>query len=233
MRIFILAFLAFLTLTVQSVSAQIAGKDLPDMKDLRSVFGGIASGEITVDPIVDANGLVGSAIAVPDTGARGAVAKAIAEPLGAAVDDPAVADKLEDAFNLAVLEVENALPQLGFQQRDYGVAFALFFVMNWEIANDAELPPEVSKRAARKIVETVQAAYSGDTGLSDAELDAQYDMFLTVPLAILVMVEAFEKEGGVSEAAEMREFAGQAFEQVTGRSAYDIDITDTGEIKGY
>ncbi len=196
MRKLVLACLAVVMLAAQPASAQIAGKDLPDMKDLRSVFGGIASGEITVEPMVDANGLIGSGIQVPDTGARGAVAKAIAEPLGAAVGDPGVAETLEGAFNQAVAEVEGALPQLGFQQRDYGVAFALFFVMTWELANDSELPPEVSKLAARKIVETVQVAYSGDTGMSDADLDAQYDMFLTVPLSILVMVKAFEGEGG-------------------------------------
>lgn len=233
MRKTILTTVAICVFSAQSVSAQVAGKDLPDMKDLRAVFGSISSGEIKVKPIVDSNGLVGSGIPVPDTGASGRSAKTIAQPLGEAVGDPKVADTLEGAFVQAVSEVEAALPQLGFQKRDYGVAFALFFILNWETANGVELPPEVSTLAATKLVRSVQAAYPGETGISDADLDAQYDMFLTVPIAILTMVKSFETEGLMSEADEMREFAGQSFQQVVGFSAYDIDITDSGEIKGY
>jgi len=229
----VLITIAIGVFSAQPVSAQIAGENLPDMKDLRSIFGSVSSGEITVEPVVGSNGLVGSGIPVPDTGAIGRMAGAIARQMGEALGDPKVADTLEDGFVLVVNETEAALPQLGFERRDYGVAFALFFIMNWELANAVELPEDASLIAATKLVQLVQTAYAGDTGLSDAELDRHYDMFFTVPLTIMVMIKSFETEGRMEEADEMRELAGQSFEQVVGRSPYDIDITDSGEIKGY
>ena len=57
-------------------------------------------------------------------------------------------------------------------------------------------------------------------------------MFLTLPIAIGVMIEAFRKQGYEDMANSLRELAGQSFEQVLGISPYDIDITEEG-IRGW
>ena len=202
------------------------------MEGLRSVFGGVASGETEVEPVRDGDGLLGSGIDVPDTGAFGNMAKAIAAPMGEQLGDASVSATFEKAFTEGIVGVENALPQLGFKKRDYAVGFALFFIMNWEIANDVELDQSVSTAAGEKLVTAIQASGQGQD-LPPEMRDAHYDMFLTVPVSVLAMVQGYEAQGQEAEAAAMREAAGNAFEQVIGLSPYDIDIDETGNIIGY
>ena len=149
------------------------------------------------------------------------------------MNDPSATSALNAAFVQAVAEVESALPQLGFKERDYGVAFALFFIMNWEIANDVELDPAASKAVAVKLVSAIRAASQGTDPIPDEQLDQQYDMFLTVPVAILTLVKSFEANGQEDAAMQIRELSGSAFEQAIGMSPYDIDITPEGDILGY
>ncbi len=213
--------------------ANFAGQELPDLEGLGSVFGDVSSGKIDIEP-TQTGGLISSGIPVPDTGARGNMARAIAKPLGDAVNDPNVASTFEKAFVDGVVAVEDALPGMGFEKRDYGVGFALFFLMTWELANGVELEEQTSLAAARKLISTVKAAHQNKNEATTADqLDRTYDMFLTVPISILAMVQAYEQKGLNAEASKMREFAGQAFEQVVGRSPYDISVKPDGSIVGY
>lgn len=231
-QVFSFAVFVFL-LSVQPPSAQIAAENLPDMSALRQVFGGVSDGSETVETITDEDGLIGSGIRVPDTGARGMMAREIAQGLGEATGDPAIADTLEPIFAQLVETVESEFPGLGFQKRDFGVSFAFFFLMNWQIANNVDLPEEIYKPVARQLVQTIQASYAKDeVQMSAGELDRQYDLMLTFPLAILAVVQSLEQNGQADDAAAMREVAGQTFEQVLGISPYDIDITEAG-IAGY
>ncbi|MCB0718856.1 MAG: hypothetical protein KDD65_10450 [Bacteroidetes bacterium] len=236
-----LGLLVLFLSVVRVADAQIGGKDLPDMSAVRSVFGGgetdstatALAVEAAVASAVDENGIASSGIDVPDTGARGRMAAALAEGLGSSMNDPSATSALNAAFVQAVAEVESALPQMGFKKRDYGVAFALFFIMNWEIANDVELDPSASKEAGVKLVSAIRAASEGRDPIPDEQLDQQYDLFLTVPVAILTLVKSFEANGQDDAAMQIREFSGSAFQQAIGMSAYDIDITPEGDILGY
>jgi len=237
MRIVLQAILITLFVTTQPVNAQVAGpelagQELPDLKGLRNLFGDVASGKTEVVEIRESDGLLGSGIKVPDTGARGTMASAISNLIGQEVDNPEITQVLEKAFIDASDAVEDALPQLGFQKRDYGVSFALFFILSWELANKATLELEASKAAGGNILKTVQAAGEGQNATPE-ELDIGYDMFLTIPVALLTLVQAYEQEGQMAEAAQMRELAASTFEQIVGLSPYDIDITASGEIIGY
>ncbi len=232
MRFIPFTVLLIVTLISTPAHAQLAGQDLPNLNDLREVFGDVASGATEVEEIRQDGGLLGSGIEVPDTGARGNMAKALGDLIGQEVNNFELSEVLEKAFIEASLAVEDALPELGFQKRDYGVGFALFFILSWEMANETTLEVEASKVAGGNIVRTIQAAGAGQD-VAPEELDAGYDLFLTIPVALLALVQAYEAEGRMTEAAQMRKIAADAFVQIVGLSPYDIDITDAGEIIGY
>ena len=211
--------------------AQFAPGSLPDLSALNGAIAG-ASGDPADDgPGADASqdGPIASGFTVPDTGARGTAARLFADGLREA-GQAELAETMEAGMLEARDEAERVATSQGFAARDLGVAYALFFITSWEMANDSELPLPAAASAGRTLVAAMrEGGESAVTGTPE-DLDRAYDAFLTLAGGFVSLTRAYEEAGQAEEETAMRRSIAESFQQTVGVPPASVTITPDGEI---
>ncbi len=160
--------------------------------------------------------------------ARGQVARNMAKDLSAGSTE--TEEALYQIFMQVREELEKALRQAGLTTGDMGVAYGVYFITLWEIANEKKLPESQELKAVQYWV-----SHFDELQLNAATLgknkDQFYDMLMHTPIILATLQAMAEQAGNKELQAVLPRQAAQLFSFVTRYPASAVAIIPEGGMK--
>lgn len=212
-------------------SAQMGGQNIPD---LSGIAGEIA--QAAQHNGVNASGKMSSGLTVPSVN-PGAASRALGKQLRDSIEaktgpNPKLA-ALENGMSTALTSLESQMERKGIAKRDFGVAVAYAFVMNYETATGKVVPEDASVRAGRTIAQAVKTAWgSRYAEMSDAEKEKAYESLLMSATLMNAFYQQFKSAGKTQDAQNLQQAAAALFQTISGSPASQVRIASNGTISG-
>tara|TARA_B100000745_G_scaffold75055_2_gene45346 strand:+ start:976 stop:1722 length:747 start_codon:yes stop_codon:yes gene_type:complete len=211
-----------------SASANLAGDNLPSVKNLGALLGSKKVAQVST-PASDVQ--IGTSLKATES-ARGTLAKEVAAMLAAEVKD------YDQAYFIQTVEdtrknIEVALKDNHFALQDLGVAYGVSFVMLWEVAHDKTLPVEASAKVIKQMVGIFDKINDEYEKQPQQAKDIFYDQLFTAPIVMLLLKEGYKHNQQLDGVAEVKAAAANLFRKITSMSHTDIILSDKGEIQGF
>lgn len=197
--VFVIFCILLLGLSITS-RAEVSSQPLPNFGNLAALL--INAGKSKVDEAVyHTNGRISANLPASDS-ARGRTAGNIAGLLSGGSERLRL--KMREDFLRQREVFEKNLTDNNYALHDMGVAYAVAFVMLWELASDRVLPPAASNRAAKYLVYALRNAEEGGYAkTSDDDNSKAYDWLITYPVVYASLVSAFEKGGSLKRGGDV------------------------------
>lgn len=157
--------------------------------------------------------------------ARGTVARNMAKDLSEGSSE--VEKVLYDSFMQVRVEIEKLLKQNGFASQDVGVAYGVYFVTLWEMANNKELSEQQEIKAVEYWTTHLHELNLNSKTLGTNK-DQFYDLLMHTPIILASLKEAAIQTDNQELLAVLPEQASQLFTFITKYPASVVTITANG-----
>ncbi|MES9991937.1 MAG: hypothetical protein ABW098_08290 [Candidatus Thiodiazotropha sp.] len=209
--------------------AEFSPQNLPSMRTLFTQIGNMDRADrIELDRnTFDAQGRITSNMPAPES-ARGETANQLATLLCGGSD--ALRQTLASAFlNNRDRFVKNLLDN-NYAANDMGVAYAVGFVLLWELASERGLSKTASDNAAKFLIRAFRSLNTEYVNITPDDKAKIYDWLITTPVAMASLVLAYIEAGRLQEVKMLRDKSALIFEDVFKLSHDELLILENGEI---
>jgi len=207
--------------------AEIAAENLPSMDNLAALLANVDKSAVNKS-IRSNSGPISVGLPTTDS-ARGTTADEIASLLSGG--NEVQKNHIKDAIMEERTAFENVLVQNNFAMNDFGVAYAVSFIVLWEMASRKELPLDGSIETAKFLVQVFQGVdRQRYNAMSDRRKDEGYDWLMTTPIAFGSLIKGFQKEGKTQAADQLRDKCASLFLDVFKLPYNFITISDQGDV---
>ncbi|MES9969595.1 MAG: hypothetical protein ABW092_06140 [Candidatus Thiodiazotropha sp.] len=179
------------------------------------------------EELYDPNGRIFSNLPVQDS-ARGETADQLARLLSGGSEP--LRQRLVVNFLKNRDRFMQNLSSNNYVANDMGVAYAVSFVLFWELASNGELTQSASDKAAKFLVHRFRSTNKEYANITLEDKAKAYDWLITAPVAIATLIMAYEKAGRGQEVKMLRDASASMFVNAFKIPHDMLEISESGEL---